>query len=76
MSIRRNSKAAEQMMISISQAKAGKVNRTEASMFNNSNQQDVGADEKPSNPPPGLDSQSQVKNGRRWLKLGFWQHPA
>ena len=61
--------AADKLMISISQAKAGRVNRTEANMFNVSNQHDVGAQEKPSKPPRGLDSQSQLKNGRRWLGL-------
>ncbi len=70
MSIRKITMAADKLTISKSQAKAGKVNRTEANIFNASNQHDdVGANEKPSKPPPGLDSQSQLKNGRRWLGL-------
>ena len=70
MTIRKITMAADKLTISKSQAKAGKVNRTEANIFNVSNQHDdVGANEKPSKPPPGLDSQSQLKNGRRWLGL-------
>ena len=45
--------------------------QTETKQFNASNQQDFGADEKPSKPLPGLVSQSQLKNGQLSLKLGF-----
>ena len=70
MSIRKITMAADKLTISKSQAKAGKVNRTEANIFNVSNQtDDVGANVKPSKPPPGWESKSQTKKGRRGLGM-------